>query len=73
MSGGPIVSVMPQSCMRGAWKRSSHSSSCAGVTLCAKITTRSLFSACSGRRGWASNIRMGAANRLETVQRWAIA
>ena len=64
---------MPQSCMSGAPNRSSHSASWAGVTLCAKRTARSRFSASSGRLGWASSIRIGAANRLETVQPWAIA
>ena len=73
MIGGPIVSVMPQSCSNCGPNRSPHSSSWAGVTFWAKSTTRSGFDRSSGRRGCASSIRIGAANRLDAVHRWAIA
>ena len=73
MIGGPIVSVMPHSWSSCGPNRSPHSSSCAGVTFWANSTTRSGFDASSGRRGCASSIRMGAANRLDAVHRWAMA
>ncbi len=52
----------------GAPKRCSHSQSCASVTFWAKITTRRSLCRWASLRGWARIMRMGAANRLATVQ-----